>query len=154
MRAPTGGVSWSDPTLAGELTIATAMVAATVLMHYAGLVLLGRLLRVEAAVERRRRIRAFSPQGMLFPVTLVLALFVLHGLEIWLYAGLYVLADAVVDLRTAVYFSTITYAAIGYGDTVLAPGWRIVAAIEGVNGVILLGWSTAFFVTLMTRLMR
>ena len=50
------------------------------------------------------------------------------------------------------YFSTQTYAAIGFGNEALDPQWRLVAAIEGVNGVILLGWSTAFFVTGMRRL--
>ena len=30
----------------------------------------------------------------------------------------------------------------------------MVAAIEGVNGVVLLGWSTAFFVTVVARMGR
>jgi hypothetical protein len=30
----------------------------------------------------------------------------------------------------------------------------MVVAIEGINGVILLGWSTAFFVMVITRLGR
>jgi len=51
-----------------------------------------------------------------------------------------------------VYFSIQTYAAIGFGDNLLDPNWHMFAAIEGVNGVILLGWSTAFFVTSMRRL--
>jgi hypothetical protein len=29
-----------------------------------------------------------------------------------------------------------------------------VSAIEGINGLLLLGWSTAFFVTIVTRLGR
>jgi hypothetical protein len=40
------------------------------------------------------------------------------------------------------------------GGDALDPEWRLVAAIEGVNGIILLGWSTAFFVTGMRRLGR
>jgi hypothetical protein len=34
----------------------------------------------------------------------------------------------------------------------MAQGWRLVSAIEGMNGVLLLGWSTAFFVTVVARL--
>ncbi len=30
--------------------------------------------------------------------------------------------------------------------------WRILGAIEGVNGVILLGWSTAFFVSVVSQI--
>ena len=83
-----------------------------------------------------------------------MALFTLHGLEIWLYAGLYLLLDAVKNLEAAVYFSTITYAGIGFDDEDMAHRWRLVSAIEGVNGILLLGWSTAFFVTVVARLRR
>jgi hypothetical protein len=54
----------------------------------------------------------------------------------------------------AVYFSTITYGAIGYSDAAMAEQWRLVSAIEGINGIILLGWSTAFFITVLARLRR
>jgi hypothetical protein len=36
----------------------------------------------------------------------------------------------------------------------MAEQWRLVSAIEGINGIIFIGWSTAFFVTLMGRLRR
>ena len=88
------------------------------------------------------------------PPALVLALFVLHGVGIWLYAFLYEGLGAVVDLETAVYFSTISYAGIGFDDRYIDPAWRLVAAIEGINGLLLLGWSTAFFVTIVARLGR
>ncbi|WP_377369101.1 ion channel [Phenylobacterium ferrooxidans] len=39
----------------------------------------------------------------------------------------------------ALYFSTVTYFAIGYGELTLAKRWRILGAIEGANGFILLG---------------
>jgi hypothetical protein len=89
-----------------------------------------------------------------FTLALVLALFVLHGFGIWLYAFLYEGLGAVADLETAVYFSTISYAGIGYDDRYIVPEWRLVAAIEGINGLLLLGWSTAFFVTIVARLGR
>lgn len=38
--------------------------------------------------------------------------------------------------------------------TAEAHRWRLVSAIEGVNGILLLGWSTAFFVTVVARLRR
>ena len=86
-----------------------------------------------------------------FSITLltILGLFTLHGSEIWLYAFLYLGIGAVDGLREAVYFSTITYGAIGYSDAAMAERWRLVSAIEGINGIILLGWSTAFFITVL-----
>ena len=135
-----------------ELIIATAMVLATVFTHAVGLMLLGRLTRYERLEERKLAIRPLSLAAVGLTMSVVLGLFVLHAIEIWLYAALYLELDAIKTLREAVYFSTQTYAAIGFGNEALDPQWRLLAAIEGVNGVILLGWSTAFFVTGMRRL--
>jgi len=135
-----------------QLGVATLMVIATVLLHACGLAVLGRLLRLEAREEVTRHVPAISARTLAFTLALVLSLFVLHGLEIWAYAFLYLSLHAVADLATAVYFSTITYAGIGFDDRYMASAWRLVSAIEGVNGVLLLGWSTAFFVTVVTRL--
>jgi hypothetical protein len=138
--------------VAAELIIATLMVTATVFMHTVGLLLLGWLTRIEAREEQKLFIQPYSFAGVVLTMTVVLGLFALHGLEIWLYALLYLELDAIHNLREAVYFSTQAYGAIGFGDEALLPQWRIVAGIEGINGVILLGWSTAFFVTVMRRL--
>jgi len=137
-----------------ELSQATVMVIYTVMVHGAGLLVLSRILRLELQEEATRHVPAFSLRSLFFTIALVLGLFVIHAVEIWSYAALYLELGAVSDLRTSVYFSTITYAGIGYDDYALDPAWQILAAIEGVNGVIMLGWSTAFFVTGITRLMR
>ena len=130
------------------------MVIVTVIIHGGGLAILGRMLRGEVQMERSHHIPGLSPRTMGFTLLLVLALFFLHGIEIWLYAFLYEALGAVENLETAVYFSTISYAGIGFDDRYIEPAWRLVAAIEGINGLLLLGWSTAFFVTIVTRLGR
>ena len=79
-------------------------------------------------------------------------LFVLHATEIWVYASLYAALGASPNFEEALYFSTATYATIGYGDLTLGREWRVLGAIEGINGVILLGWSTAFFLSIVERL--
>ena len=135
-----------------ELALATAMVLLTVAIHGAGLFSLSRLLRLEALEEREEHITPLSPRGLAVTLVVILGLFVLHGVEIWLYAFLYNAIGAVEGLRQSVYFSTITYAAIGYDDAAMAEPWRLVSAIEGINGIILLGWSTAFFVSVVARL--
>ncbi|KLE34742.1 ion channel [Aurantiacibacter luteus] len=137
-----------------QLAIATAMVLATVLIHGGGLLLLARLLRLEQREEQTERVSPLSPRGVTVTLAVVLGLFAIHGIEIWLYALLYLGAGALPDLHTAVYFSTITYGTVGYDDEGVARAWQLVAAIEGINGVLLLGWSTAFFVGLLARLGR
>lgn len=140
--------------IADELLLSTLMVLVTVAIHGIGLILLSKLLRTEAYQENIRHVPAFSARSLFFTQVLVLSLFILHGIEIWLYGFVYVLIGAIPDLSTAIYFSTISYAAIGYSDVHIASEWRLVGAIEGINGLLLLGWSTAFFVTVVTRIGR
>ncbi len=85
-------------------------------------------------------------------MTAAFGLFALHTIEIWAYAALYLRLGALPDFEQALYFSTSTYATIGYGDIVLPLRWRILGAIEGANGIMLLGWSTAFFVSIIDRI--
>ena len=131
-----------------NLILATVMVAVTVAVHYGGLVALLALLRNR---PRRTANRPLVLQGsaVLF---VVLSLMLLHAVEIWLYAGLYIIAGAIPDLETALYFSTASFTTIGYGDVVLGPDWRLIGAIEGANGLLLFGWSTAFLTTTASQL--
>lgn len=135
-----------------ELAVATVMVIATVTIHGVGLFSLTQLLRLESWEERQEHISVLSIRGLAATLIVVLGLFALHGLEIWLYAFLFRGLGAVQGLRNAVYFSTITYGAVGYSDAAMAERWRLVSGIEGINGIILIGWSTAFFVTRIGRM--
>ena len=137
-----------------QLAISTAMVMATVMTHGLGLALLARAVATEQQEEKVHHLPPLSLRGAAFTLVTVLSLFVLHGAEIWSYAALYSLLGAFPHFETSLYFSTISYAAIGYGDAALPEQWRLLGAIEGINGVILLGWSTAFFVNLLMRLRR
>lgn len=130
-----------------QLVLASMMVLVTVMIHLLGLGSLVRVLRSHHLIW---------PAGRAPPITLLLAaalgLFAIHTLEIWLYAGLYLALRAAADFESALYFSTVTYASIGYGDVLVVKSWRILGAIEGATGVIMLGWSTAFLVSLLAQL--
>lgn len=135
--------------LYAQLGLATVITTITVLAHLLGLALLMRLVR-----DHHRRM---SDHSSLLRDGLGVAgaaggLFALHAAEIWLYAAVYALSGALGSFEEALYFSTSTYTTIGYGDVVLPRGWRVFGAIEGANGIILLGWSTAFFVSVVGRI--
>jgi hypothetical protein len=74
----------------------------------------------------------------------VFGLFALYTIQIWLYAAPYRTLGELRTLEEALYFSTVTLVSLGYGDVVLTPTWRVLSAIEGANGVILIAWSIAF----------
>ena len=90
-----------------QLAAATMMVLLTVTIHGGGLALLGKFLRLEARSEISQHVPALSLRTLAFTLALVLALFALHGVEIWSYALLFLALGAIGDLETAVYFSTI-----------------------------------------------
>lgn len=135
--------------LTTQLAIATVAVAATVLIHLVGLAALLAVLR------RHRHAPRLIVASIVNGLAILLAafgLFALHAIEIWLWAGLYLVLGEFSDLEQALYFSTSTYVTIGYGDVVLPIGSRILGVIEGANGIILIGWSTAFFFAIVDRL--
>ena len=137
-----------------QLAIATGMILLTVVIHALGLIMLRRVVRYEvshAPVDHGPRPTVL---GVALTLTVVFGVFALHGVEIWLYAGLYLLLGALPDLETAVYFSTITYGTVGFDDEGFSQSWQLVSAIESINGIILLGWSTAFFVSIGNRFTR
>jgi len=43
-----------------------------------------------------------------------------------------------------VYFSATNYTSLGYGDYVATDGVRLLATLEGLVGLLMIGWSTAF----------
>lgn len=85
-------------------------------------------------------------RDLMFALLTVLALFTLHGAEIWLYALFYSVAEIMPRFYDALYFSTMTYSTLGFDDAGLDYEWRLVAAIESINGLLLVGWSTAYFI--------
>ena len=134
-----------------QLLIASAMVALTVIIHLTGLGMLARTLRAGRQLPMRRKT---APIFLL--ILAAIGLFAIHTVEIWTFAALYLMLHAVPDFEQGLYFSTVTYATIGYGDVLMAKPWRVLGAIEGATGVIMLGWSTAFLVSLLaqSRLLR
>jgi hypothetical protein len=132
-----------------SLSLAAVMVTLTVVIHFAGLLMLMRLLE-----SRGHHLKAHESrlgQGLLL-ILVVLGLVAIHTVEIWAYAILYFTIGAVPDFESALYFSTVAFSSLGYGDIVLNHEWRLVSAIEAVNGLILIGWSTAFLLSLMGKL--
>ena len=130
-----------------RLVLATVMVGFTVTVHFFGLLALLWILRARAHAVHDTWVR----EGAAI-FTVVLGLMVIHAMEVWLYAGVYLALGALNDLETALYFSTASFTTIGYGDVVLDQRWRLVGAIEGANGLLLFGWSTAFLFSVISRM--
>lgn len=125
------------------------MVAITVLISFFGLIGLTRLM---SGTHSSIRPQANRGRAALLIVLVVFGIFALHTVQIWLYAALYMLLGEIESFEEALYFSTVNFASLGYGDILLSQKWRLVGAIEAANGVLLIAWSTSFLLTVSGRL--
>lgn len=50
------------------------------------------------------------------------------------------------------YYSMVTFTSLGYGDITLTGDWRLLSGIEAINGIMLIGWSTAMMYSLIQRI--
>ena len=132
-----------------NLWISTAMVGGTVFLHFVGLAALIAVLNTN--LPRRMRAGTGIQKGLTILFT-VYGLVIMHTLEIWAYACLYLGLGEFPDLEAALYFSTTSFSTLGYGDITLSHAHRLVGAIEGANGFLLIGWSTAFLVSVTNRM--
>jgi hypothetical protein len=135
--------------LTAALLVSAGMVTATIVIQIAGLAVLIWVMRWRAG-RYEGLTHVLQQLGVILAV--VMGLFVVHALQIWLYAGLYLMLDAFQDFETALYFSTASFTTVGYGEIYMAPPWRIVSGIQSANGFLLLGWSTVFLISVLSRL--
>jgi hypothetical protein len=127
-----------------------------------GIGLLGFTVAIHAAVlgamlhRFQKHIQNQPPLGFIahsWLLTRVAGVTVLaHLTEIAIWAGFYYWKEALPSFETSFYFSSVTYATIGYGDIVLPQPWRVLAAMEGLTGILMCGWSGAFFFAAVNRL--
>jgi hypothetical protein len=133
--------------------VALFLVVATTVVHFEAMILASRLAEHPT---RPRRLTVF---------VVFLMLFVAHVLEASLYAAAFYvhqphfsLHDAqgneVDDLWSHVYFSAQTYSSLGFGDLAPQGALRLLAPIESLNGLLLIGWSASFLFLLMQKLWR
>jgi Ion channel len=131
-----------------NLAAGTLVIAITVLIHTLGLIGVTRTMAwlVDHFRMHGRRSRIVAM------VTVVFGLFAILTVEVWLWALCYMILGAFTDFSTALYFSTVTFSTLGFGDVVPTESWRLFAALEAVNGFLLIGWSTAYLIAASTRI--
>lgn len=134
--------------LALNFFLASGLVVATFGLHFIGLVFLSRSMRRLGL--HPDSVTSLIGQGFAI-LSFVVALFVLHSVEIWMYALAYLSIGALSGLEPALYYSTSAFTTVGFGDVELTRDWRMLGAVESMNGFLLIGWSTAFLVSVSAR---
>lgn len=91
--------------------------------------------------------------GTICTVMLVLVMGNFEQIGIW--ALLFVLLGEFDNFATALYHSGVNFATLGYGDIVMSEDRRILGPMQAVNGVLMIGVSTAVMMaTLQDALKR
>jgi len=130
-----------------KLLFAWTLMAVCVAVHAMGMAVSLRLLNQMTA---RMGTRFWFATWML--VRIAGWAILLHLVEIALWAFFYAWKNAMPDLTSALYFSAVTYTTTGYGDLVLPAEWRLVGGVEALTGIIMCGWSAAFFFAVVNQM--
>ncbi len=135
---------------ADQLIWGTIVLSACAILHVALLSgMIGILERLGAwARKHSRMLRTAVVTGAAFGMIVFS-----HTVQVWLWAHVLVWMGAFEYLTDSLYFSLVTYTTVGYGDLVLPVEFRIFGAFGGVTGILCFGISTAFLVSLISRLL-
>lgn len=136
-----------------QFAIGGIMIGLTVMVHAIALDKIIRVSHVVRIISKKFSRDFWKPFAASFIVVLV---FCAHVVQIWMWAVLYLFLQMpeFPDLEKALYFSTVTYSTLGYGDIIIGEGYRMLAAIEGTNGFLLFGWTTAFIFEIISQMYK
>ena len=130
-----------------NLTAGTLLVAMTVLIHTAGLMVIAG---ATPRLARWLRLHSHDIGRTLVMTGTVVGLLCILTLEVWIWALAYDLLGVTHSFEDALSLSTDVFSTIGYGDLPFDPTWRLLTALEGINGFLMIGWSTAYLVRAST----
>jgi hypothetical protein len=126
-----GNWAWSLP-----------LIVVNVIYHVIGLAFIkDRVVRRFAALKRSRN---FIVGFALVMGVATLLVTLLHALEAGIWAGVYFILGALPDGKSALLYSLSAMTTYGHENFFLADHWRLMGALEALNGVILFGLTTAF----------
>jgi hypothetical protein len=131
-------------------TACLVLLIATTVVHYEVLRLLSVSLP-KLEMQARRKL-----------IIVILGTSLAHALEIALYGlAFYLLAQYLgagtlglpsqLTFARCLYFSAETYSSLGYGDIVPTGALRLLAGMEALNGLLLIGWTGSFTYISMAR---
>jgi hypothetical protein len=118
------------------------LIVVSVVLHVLGLGFINRKV-VHSMLKLQGRRNYFLMFSLVMAVTTLLAT-LLHAAEACLWAGTYRLLGALPDSKSALLYSLGAMTTYGHEDLYLSAHWRLMGALEALNGMLLFGLTTAF----------
>lgn len=140
-------MSWQ--LLIGHLLIQLALVGITVLIHATSMLLVLRYF-VQSVPSTGPHVSFHRLVVFLFYI--VCMILTAHVVEMVVWGLTFHLLGIFPNPFTAYYFAIETYTTLGYGDVLLPDAWRLTSGWLATTGLLMFGWSTAVFATVVNRL--
>jgi uncharacterized membrane protein YgdD (TMEM256/DUF423 family) len=107
------------------------------------------LVKVARAVSAAYKYSAvFLMAIMISTVSILMAA---HTVEVIVWSLAYLIVGIAPWGADLVYFSFVNYTTLGYGDILPVERWRLLGPITALNGVLMIGWSTAVIFEVLRR---
>jgi hypothetical protein len=135
-----GNWAWSLP-----------LIVVTVIFHVLGMLFITEGVGHAASHVNARRHFLYSFSLLMGTATLLAI--ALHALEAVIWAGVYLALGALPDGKSAMLYSLSAMTTYGHEQLELADHWRLMGALEALNGMILFGLTTAFLYGMILTLL-
>jgi uncharacterized membrane protein YjgN (DUF898 family) len=83
---------------------------------------------------------------------LIVAMLAANFIQITLWGALFLCLGEINELYEAIYHSAVNFSSLGYGDVVMSKNRKLLGPLEAINGVIMLGMTSAALMVILQQL--
>jgi hypothetical protein len=94
----------------------------------------------------------FAQVGPLLVVMIATTLANFAQIVIW--GSLFIFLGEFGTVYESIYHSAVNFTSLGYGDVVMSKRWKLMGPLEAVNGILMLGMTSAALVAIMHHLLK
>jgi hypothetical protein len=136
-----------EPIMLVQFSVAVGLIVATIVIQA---LFMSTGLRTFKRIEHNRP-TVIARNPTIATVIWIVFLIIPIVLDVTVWATFYYAQASLPNFEESLYFSTVTFTTVGYGDIVLGKEWRLLATFEAMNGWIIFGWATALIMTFIQR---
>ncbi|GGZ92662.1 potassium channel family protein [Algibacter mikhailovii] len=132
-----------------NITIGVIIIGITILIHGYGTFYWVKILAKNFQDNQKHFLNTKITWFLIYTAIYLLAL---NFIEAIIWGVTYYILPGISEfesLEKAIYFSLVTFTTLGYGEITISSNNRILAGLEAMDGVLLLGWTTAIMFSVL-----